>query len=373
MLEKKVSSDEMKLLFGEIEEEEEEEAPVPETPPSDEEIDIEEETEEIEKNIRPHNWSQKRRLTPEQMRTLRQIHELFAQNYQLDLANIMGVQARITPNEPRQESYDEFVKSLPNPTYLNKLALPPLDGIAALQIDLDLALAIIDRNLGGASLVVSEEEIRPLSEIEQRVIQHLLQSLLTCLRNSWDDIIGGIQPTFTTASSIPFFLSLALPEDIVIVLDFDVSLISETGAGLLESKIRLCYPYMSLQPIISLLRESRLYEVGRGAAPRQEIKLDQVQVPVICNLVREPISVEKLLNLKVGDGIKFDVELSQASEVVVGETRMFWGKPGISGRKRAVKVESIIKEDIERIPIIDEAPILPKKVDKESEEIPEDL
>jgi len=371
MLEKQVSSDEMKLLFGETaEEKKEEEGPVPETPPTKEGIEeVGKKEERI--SIRPHDWAQKRRLSSEQMRTLHNIHALFAQQYQSELAAITKVQARITSKEPEQMRYEDFIKSLDTPTYINRLALPPLENPAALQVDLNLALTMIDRNLGGTGLPPPEEEIRALSEIEQRVLRHLLVPSLTYLRNRWEILIS-VQPTFMNAESIPYFLSIAFPEDIVIVLEFDVSLITET-TELLKSKMRICYPYMTLQPIVSLLTESRLYEVGRGGpGPEQRINLNQVKVPVKCNLVRNTLTVEGLLNLEVGNIIELDVELNQASEVIIGQSRIFWGKPGTYGRKRAVKIESVIKEEVEPTPSIEPMkPVTPPEKEEEKKMLDE--
>lgn len=391
MLEKEISGDEMEALFGKTkkEGESEEEAKV-----ETEEKELEEEkvkegvrvsealtTEErVEKRkarigIKPHDWSQKRRLSGEHMRTLGSIHAQFARHYQSDLSSIMKLQARITSNESEQIRYEEFISSLPNPTYMGTLALPPLEGSAVLQIDLDLALALVDRNLGGtgepyldltgSGKKVAEDELRALSDIEQQVIEYLLESLLDSLGDRWKDIIS-IQPTFIDTESTPHFLGLAFPEDIVIVLEFDVSIISEIGE-LLNSKMRICYPYMTLQPITSLLTESRLYEAGRSAGPEQRINLNQVRVPVKCNLAREVLTVEDLLNLKVGDLIELDVELDQASDVVIGQSRTFWGKPGRFGRKKAVKIESVIKEEVEAIPTVEL-----KDIDKIPEEIEAD-
>lgn len=359
MLEKKVSPDEIKLLFGDEPEKDEEgkEIPLPE-PPSDLEKTVKIEAVDKQVTIKPHNWADKSRLIPEQMQTLGQIHARFAQEYQSDLSSIMKMQTRITTNEPEQMKYEEFRSSIDTPTYINILALSPLDGQAALQIDLNLALTMIDRNLGGrgesylSSDEMYTEEIRALSEIEQQVIDHLLESFRTCLRRRLNDMISGVQPTFVGAHSMPYFVPLALPEDIVIVMEFDIALLGEDGRELLESKMRICYPYMTLQPIVSLLRETRLYEVGTSVG-EEKIDLNQINVPIKCNLVRETLSVEDLLNLKVGDGLEFDVDLGQASEVVVGKSRIFWGKPGIFGRKKSVKIESIITEDVR--------PILPTK------------
>ena len=48
-----------------------------------------------------------------------------------------------------QLTYDEYVRSLPNPSYLIVLSLSPLPGAAILQFPLPIVFAAIDRLLGG--------------------------------------------------------------------------------------------------------------------------------------------------------------------------------------------------------------------------------
>ena len=48
-----------------------------------------------------------------------------------------------------QITYDEFVRSINNPTILAIFSIPPLDGNAILEINLDLGFAILDRMFGG--------------------------------------------------------------------------------------------------------------------------------------------------------------------------------------------------------------------------------
>lgn len=367
MLEKEISDDEMDLLFTngiEKKEKPEEEKEKPEEEAEKEEVEsregpepdmgtTEEKVEEV--NIIPIDITQqKRRLSSEQMRTLYDIHVQFARQYQSELSSIMKMQARITSKAPEQIPYQEFIDSLPERTYMNLLALLPLDGTAVLQIDLDLALALIDRNLGGTGEPyldltgkgekVLEEEIKVLSDIEQRVIERLLEPSLDFLHDKWENKGIDIEPTFMEPESIPGFLGLAFPEDIVIVSEFDVSIIHET-AELLKSAIRICYPYMTLQPIASSLT----LEAGRGSGG-QTLNLSQVKVPVKCNLARVDLRVEELLNLEVDDLLELDVEINQAADVMVGQGRVFWGKPGRVRRKKAVKIESLLKEEIESIP-----------------------
>ena len=49
--------------------------------------------------------------------------------------------------------------------------------------------------------------------------------------------------------------------------------------------------------------------------------------------------------MEIGDVLTFRTSLEQASEVVIGKTSVFWGRPGTLGRRYAVRVESFISPD----------------------------
>ena len=126
--------------------------------------------------IKPHDWGEKRRLSTDQMRTLNDLHDQFAKSYSpaLGITLKRQVDIRLT-EEPKQTTYGAFIADLPNPTSLNRFILPPLEGSAAVNMDLALALPIIDRMLGGTGDALEEDEIRAPTEIEERVLQRVLK------------------------------------------------------------------------------------------------------------------------------------------------------------------------------------------------------
>lgn len=294
--------------------------------------------------VRPHDWSEKKRLSSEQVRTLNDIHDQFAKSYGPILSIPMKAQIEIQlTGEPEQATYGEFINSLSNPTSLNRFMLPPLEGVAALQVDLGLAFSIVDRLLGGAGDPVEPDELRALTDIEVRVLQKFLDSMLQILRDSWSRIYD-IQPIFTTSESIPYYLQLSqMLDDIVIVAKFDVRMSDEFGP-ILASSMSLCYPYILLQPIASHLRMSQLFSGSKVTRSNRDIQtaLEKVRIPVGCNLVRDTLRIQDLLEMESGDVITFRTNLDQASEIVLGKTSIFWGRPGAIGRRHAVKIESFM-------------------------------
>jgi len=354
-MEEKVSTEELDALFGDEESEEGEAAADPETAegestaddvagPAVDDADVASTNGRI---VKSHDWGEKRRLSNDQIRTLNDMHDQFAKSYGPALGIALKREVMITmEGEPKQISYGEYIGTLPNPTSLTRFILPPLEGTAVLHLDLKLALAIVERVLGGKGDPVDDEDVRPATAIEEKVVQRVMEDLLQALRAAWIRVVD-FDPTFTTSESIPYYLQLSqMADDIVIAVDFKVVVSDEFGV-LLEGDLSICYPYILLQPIASSLKASQLFGSSSGTSLSDEIRngLEKVKAPIRCNLVRDKLRLQDLLEMEIGDVLTFRTNLEQAAEVVIGKTSVFWGRPGTLGRRYAVRVESFISPD----------------------------
>ena len=353
-MEEKVSTEELDALFGDEESEEGEAAADPETAdpetaddvagPAVDDADVASTNGRI---VKSHDWGEKRRLSNDQIRTLNDMHDQFAKSYGPAFGIALKREVMITmEGEPKQISYGEYIGTLPNPTSLTRFVLPPLEGMAVLHLDLKLALAIVERVLGGKGDPVDDEDVRPATAIEEKVVQRVMGDLLQALRAAWIRVVD-FDPTFTTSESIPYYLQLSqMADDIVIAVDFKVVVSDEFGV-LLEGDLSICYPYILLQPIASSLKASQLFGSSSGASLSDDIRngLEKVKAPIRCNLVRDKLRLQDLLEMEIGDVLTFRTNLEQAAEVVIGKTSVFWGRPGTLGRRYAVRVESFISPD----------------------------
>jgi len=344
MAEENISDDELTALFGE-DGEAEGGAGLPAESEDESSSDPEANGDKV--LIKPHDWGEKRRLSTDQMRTLNDLHDQFAKSYSpaLGITLKRQVDIRLT-EEPKQTTYGAFIAELTNPTSLNRFVIPPLEGSAAVNMDLALALPIIDRMLGGSGDAVEEDEIRAPTEIEERVLQRVLKALLESLKSAWARVID-FEPAFTSAESIPYYLQLTqMADDVVVVADFEVSIRDEFGPILEGARLSICYPYILLQPITSKLRSSQMF-ASTGLTINQDLRdsLEKVKVPIYGILVRDRLRMQDMLEMEVEDVLTFRTNLGEASEIVIGKNRVFWARPGALGRRHAVRVEAFIEPE----------------------------
>src|SRR4051795_12337984 len=105
-------------------------------------------------------------------------------------------------------TYDEFVRSQPNPTVLAILSLEPLNGAGLLQIPMHLAMAIIDRMLGGSGS--GPFPSRPLTEIEGTLMRTIIADGPNELASSFESLVA-LEPAIVQFESNPQFAQVAAP------------------------------------------------------------------------------------------------------------------------------------------------------------------
>ena len=76
------------------------------------------------------------------------VQETFARGLSTMLASQLRSVCQVSIRSIDQRSYDEYVRELPNPTFLTLLSLNPLSGAAIFQLPLDVTFCAIELLLG---------------------------------------------------------------------------------------------------------------------------------------------------------------------------------------------------------------------------------
>src|SRR5699024_11628742 len=104
------------------------------------------------------------RFSNDQIRGISRIHE----NYARLLTTFFSAQLRTYVNinvaSVDQIPYEEFIRSIPEMTILNIYSVAPLDGRILMEVNPNIAYALLDRLLGGKGDSISK--IENLTEID---------------------------------------------------------------------------------------------------------------------------------------------------------------------------------------------------------------
>ena len=102
-----------------------------------------------QRQITLYDFKRPNRVSKEQLRAFRGIHDKMARSLSSQISAIMRSIVEIQLHSVDQMTYGEFLMSLPSPTSFNVFSMKPLDGTGVLEINPSIAFPMIDRLLGG--------------------------------------------------------------------------------------------------------------------------------------------------------------------------------------------------------------------------------
>lgn len=281
--------------------------------------------------VRVYDFRRPDRFSKEQLRALMLVHEHVARAMATGLAAFYRGLVQVGVGELRQETYAEFIDSLPNPGVLGVLAFPPLEGRALLDLDPGLAFPLLDRIFGGPGEPL--DAVRPLTEIELTVMRRVFDALARAVGEAWT-ALGPVQPAVESLETNPAYLQLAAPGEVVLT----VPLAAQMGGH--RGLLRLGLPYVLLEPVLPRLSSGPWLGTNRRPAPEPVLErlLGRVEVTVSARLGAARLSLSEVMGLEVGDVIRLGHRRDRPVAVLVEGLPKYWAQPGRVGNRLAVRV-----------------------------------
>ncbi len=283
------------------------------------------------KSALPFDFRRPNKFSRDHLRAFQIVHETFARQLSTVFATTLRAVAQVTLANVEQVTYDEYVRSLPNPSYLTIVSLNPLPGAAVLQLPLPIAFAAVDRLLGGTGEALSPK--RPLTEIESNIMRSLMERALRELEYAYETLVRVeaeiVQPEFN-----PQFAQVAAPSDMAISVTF------ETRIGEKRGMSSVCIPYATMQPVLESLASQQLFADRSGRDP--ELWANQLDsaihnVPVELRVSFREVALEStdILGLRVGDVIPLDHPVDEPLTVYVDDIPCYHAVTGRRGKRLA--------------------------------------
>ena len=313
------------------------------------------ETEEIsqpaeQRKIKIYDFKRPDKFSKEQIRTVSIMHETFARLTTTSLSAQLRSLVQVHVASVDQLTYEEFIRSIPNPTTLAVINMDPLKGSAILEIDPAITFSIIDRLFGGQG--EGTKVTRDLTDIEQSVMEGIIVRILGNMREAWSQVID-LRPRLGQIETNPQFAQIVPPTEMVVLVTL------ETKVGEVEGMMNFCIPYLTIEPIISKLSAQYWYSSVRRGTTTENLnilreRLSTIDVTVVAEIGSMDLTVRDVLNLQVGDVIRLqNTRINDPMYLNVGARKKFLCKPGQIGNKLAVqvlrKIEEFDEEDFEEL------------------------
>jgi flagellar motor switch protein FliM len=287
------------------------------------------------RKIKIYDFKRPDKFSKDQIRTLQMMHETFARLTTTSLSAQLRTIVHVHVASVDQLTYEEFLRSIPNPTTLAVINMDPLKGSSIFEIDPSITFTVIDRLFGGPG--EASKINRELTDIELSVIEGIIVRILGNLREAWSNVID-LRPRLGNIETNPQFAQIVPPSDMVVLITL------ETKVGDVEGMTNFCIPYLTIEPIITKLSAQYWYSSIRKGGTTENLailkkRLDTVFVDLIAELGSLDITVRDVLGLQKGDIIKLERNKVDDDMILkIGNRQKFYSRPGVVGSHMAVQI-----------------------------------
>lgn len=323
---------------------------------------------EDDRQIIIYDFKRPNRVSKEQLRAIKGIHDKLARSLASQISSVMRSIVEIKLHSVDQMTYGEFLMSLPSPTSFNVFSIKPLDGSCVLEINPSIAFPMIDRLLGGKG--ESFDTSRELTDIELNLLDGILRTIMTRLRESWQ-VITEIYPNIEAKESSSSVVQIVSQNEIVVMVVMEISI------GNVSGMINLCYPVIYLEPILGRLanRDVMLGETNTKKSRNKELKVLVGRAEIIYEAIlgKAIISVKELLDLKEGDILKLDRSADDHAIVSIDKKDVYLAKAGVRRYRKSIQIKELIKTDKDEVKYALEAYELERREKLEQQNIIEEV
>lgn len=304
----------------------------------------EEQLEELDftpKKVSVYDFRRPDRVSKEQLRSIRNLHDKFARNFSSTLSNSLRLITDITLVSVDQMTYGEFLMSLPDPTSFNIISMIPLDGNAVLEINPSLIFPIVDKLLGGPGQPLYK--VRELTTLEQHIIEGIMSQMLEDLEDVWRQILPNIRFKKEISENSPQIVQIVAQNEVVVLIVFEVKF------GEVSGMINLCLPAITIEPILGKI-SSQDWLIGAKKSRFGDYEsrimelVEDVVVPVCVTIGETHLTVSEILELTTGNIIMLESKVDKLADISINNIQKFQGNVGVVGVKKGVNISKIIME-----------------------------
>jgi flagellar motor switch protein FliM len=282
-------------------------------------------------NVQPFDFRRPSKFSRDHVRAFQIVHETFARQFSTVLATTLRAVAHCSLTTVEQLTYDEYVRSLPNPSFMIILSLNPLPGAAVLQLPLPITFAAIDRLLGGSGDALSPK--RPLTEIESNLMRSLVDRGLRELEYAYESLVR-VEAEVVQQEFNPQFAQIAAPSDMALAVSF------ETRIGEKRGTSSICIPYATMQPVLEHLASQSLFHGGAAQDLMDwnrllEHALNDVPVDISVSFDHVALTSADIVGLRVGDVVPLNHPVTKPVTVSIDGVECYDAVTGRRGKRLA--------------------------------------
>jgi flagellar motor switch protein FliM len=291
------------------------------------------------RKIKIYDFRRPDRFSREQIRTVYKIHETFAREIITNLSKRLGAMVHIHVTSVDQLTYDEFMRSIPMPTTIAVLKMPPLPGNIVIEIDPACTAAMINRIFGGFGECKPDHE---LTFLEEKAIADIIElNMLPALRKSWERILET-EISIEKIETRPEYCMIAPSAEMVLLATLECK-IENT-----ESMINIGIPYSTLYTVLEKLsvpfRDSNYYDTHQlmpETRPDLFQALDDSYMPISVEFGKTIKSMRYLSKIGEGTIIELDKLAGEEFDIIAGDYVIAKGEVLVLDEKFGIRITKV--------------------------------
>lgn len=285
-----------------------------------------------ETTVCPHDFRQPVLLTQDELGRLRQEHDDYGRYLASRLSLLLRLNCEWSQTRLETFTFARYATTLADPRHLTVFKVDPLPGVGVVEISLRLALAMVDRLLGGKGEV--RVELRPLTEIEVVLLEDVLRVVLDEWAAHWRDELE-LTPTIVAHENNGASLQTAPADTTVVVVA------GKLAIGECEESLRLMLPYYLIEPLVKAMQDRR-GQAPTAALPSPEPRWNavfaNVEIAVQADWRLPDLTLREVIAWRVGDLLELPPGVEETTVVRLNGQAKFTGTVGVEADRVAVNL-----------------------------------
>lgn len=290
---------------------------------------------------RDYDLTTQERIVRGRLPTLEMLNERFARNFRIRLVSMLRRTVDISIEGVRMMKYAEYSHALYVPTSLTLVHVRPLKGVGLFMMESQLVFKLVDNFFGGFGLHAKIEG-RDFTPAELRVITRVLEQAIDELQRSWTPVYPISIQTLSHEMN-PQLANIVSSTEVVVVNSFRIEV--EGGGG----KFDIVFPYSMIEPIRDLLdggMQGDRLEVDERWTSALKRELGLADIELVAQLGETRMLISDIARMEVGQILPF--EMPEKIILTAEGLPLYQGKLGVHRGNKAIRIESPVRERLER-------------------------
>lgn len=256
------------------------------------------------------------------------------------LRNLTSDNVEVSLDHISSVRFGDYLNSIPLPAMLSIFKAEEWDDRGMLVVDSALIYSIVDVLLGGRrGTSALRVEGRPYTTIETKLIERMVHVVLGDLSAAFDPL-SPVSFRMERIETNPRFATITQSNNAGVLARLRIDMGDRSG------RIEIMIPYATLEPIREILLQMFMGEkFGRDSIWENHLtrELFQTDVHLSAILGETSVSLNEILNWKVGSTVILNTRPEDLIEMRVGQHPMFMAKIGQKQGQIAASIEEYIE------------------------------